>query len=709
MQLMKSVLVLSTILPSALFTGLASAQNSIEEMIVEGQYLSINQVNSIKTPTPIIDVPQSLSIFTADQIIAQGVTSISDIIDYTPGVNTSQGEGHRDAVVFRGVRSTADFYIDGNRDDVQYYRSLYNVEQVEILRGPNALLFGRGGTGGVLNRVSKKAQLDQQFTGYKTILNTFSGFGGEIDTNFSTSDNSAIRINAMYENLENHRDFFDGDRLAFNPTARFEISADSTLDLSYEYVDNERFIDRGIPTGSDGRPVEAFEEIIFGDPDINTTSLEAHTLRANLQHQFSDSLKGNFNASYDDYDKLYQNFYASGYDQAATPDQVTLDGYVDTTQRKNLILSANLISEFYTGNVGHTIVAGAEFIDTSNDNDRYNARWSSNGFTDDNDVFDIARPLNLTGGAGVNASGVTTTNNFFADGALNDNTESDVEVFSLFIQDEIAVSESFDIVLGARFDSFDQSTTDLQDSSNPVVTERKDTEVSPRLGFIYKPQENTSIYLSYSESFLPRSGEQFASTGSLDPDIFESAEIGVKWDFADGLNFTAAYFQNEQIRADRDDTTGEGFEIRGLEIDGFEAQFKGQINEQLYITAGYNHFDGETDQGREIPRELPENTFSLWGSYQLTAVLGLGLGVTHQSESFITDFNIEDDSVGSHPTLPSYTRIDAAVYYDVSEDLRVQLNVENLTDELYFPNAHSTHQATVGAPINAMLTVTGKF
>lgn len=135
----------------------ANTADDPERITIEGQYLSINESNSVKTPTPIIDVPQSLSIMTAEEITERGITSIGEIIDYTPGVNTSQGEGHRDSVVFRGVRSTADFYMDGNRDDVQYYRSLYNVEQVEILRGPNALLFGRGGTGGILNRVSKKA------------------------------------------------------------------------------------------------------------------------------------------------------------------------------------------------------------------------------------------------------------------------------------------------------------------------------------------------------------------------------------------------------------------------------------------------------------------------------------------------------------------------------------------------------------------------
>ena len=153
-------------LTSAVLSGAAAAQENdkdeapdeeqIEEIVVTGKYLFIDKVNSVKTPTPIRDVPQSISIFTNDQIRQQGIKSLADIIDYTVGVNSSQGEGHRDAAVFRGVRSTADFYIDGVRDDVQYYRPLYNIEQVEVLRGPNALLFGRGGTGGILNRVMKK-------------------------------------------------------------------------------------------------------------------------------------------------------------------------------------------------------------------------------------------------------------------------------------------------------------------------------------------------------------------------------------------------------------------------------------------------------------------------------------------------------------------------------------------------------------------------
>ena len=178
-----------------------------------GQFLYADTVNALKTPTPILDVPQSLSLMSADDIRARGFNSIGEVIAYMPGVTTSQGEGHRDAVVFRGVRSTADFYIDGVRDDVQYYRPLYNLEQVEVLRGPNALLFGRGGTGGVLNRVTKKAVIDEAFTQAQISIDSLGEVGGQIDHNASLSNSTALRLNAMVERLENHRDYYDGERL----------------------------------------------------------------------------------------------------------------------------------------------------------------------------------------------------------------------------------------------------------------------------------------------------------------------------------------------------------------------------------------------------------------------------------------------------------------------------------------------------------------
>jgi catecholate siderophore receptor len=599
--------------------------------------------------------------------------------------------------VFRGIRSTADFYIDGTRDDVQYFRPLYNLEQIEILRGPNALLFGRGGAGGILNRVTKKSVIDSSFTDYRVAVDSFGEYNLQLDSNYAVNDSTAVRFNAYYEGLDSERDFADGDRWGVNPTAKFVLGESTVLDVSYEYLDHSQFIDRGVPTGSDGEPVDAFDDIVFGDRDINEAELEAHLLRATLQHEFSEALKGNVTAFYGDYDKVYQNFYTSGYDQANTPDEVTLDGYLDTTDRQNLILTGNLVGQFKTGGIGHTLLFGAEYIDTSSDQDRYNAFWDTT--RDDNEVFSISRPLNLRGGVGINAAGQVTTNDFTVD--LNDDTRVDIEVNSLYVQDEIALSDKFSLVLGARYDSFDIDVFNVPANEN---RSRSDDEVTPRGGLIFKPRENVSLYASYSETFLPRSGEQYANINGnaddLDPDEFESREFGLKWDFDAGVSLTMAYFENEQTRSDIDNDTGENFEVRGLEIDGVEIQLEGQLGDNLYLRGGYSYFDGETGDGEE-PRELPEHMASVWGVYQLNSRWGFGLGATYQDESLITD--------GGSAKLPSFTRVDAAVYYEFSNDLRVQLNVENLLDEEYYPNAHSTHQVTVGEPLNARLTISGNF
>ena len=670
--------------------ALAEESNEVEEVVVKGNVLYSDQVQALKTPVPILDVPQTLSIVTDEDIRKQGIREIGDIVRYTPGVNTSQGEGHRDAVVFRGVRSTADFYQDGVRDDVQYYRSLYNVEQVEILRGPNALLFGRGGTGGIINRVTKKAVLGEQFGSFDFGVDDFGSTYLALDYNVQSAENSALRINLHVDALENHRDFYDGDRVGLNPTLRVALSDNTTLDLSYEYADHERMIDRGIPTAN-GVPVEALDNIVFGTSDINLTTLEADIFRGSLTHNFSETSKGIFSVTSSEFEKLYQNLYASGYNLATNV--VTLDGYRDPTERENLIISGNLINEFQTGSATHTLLIGAELIDTDNKNHRYDSYWSTT--MKDKESFNTTRPLNIA----VNSAGVSTNVNFNT--KLKSKTTSDIEVTSIYIQDQIDVNDNLKLMLGGRLDQFDITVDDIKAGTSQS---RDDDEFSPRAGVIFKPQDNVSLYLSYSESFLPRSGEQFkklsASSAALDPDIYENSEIGVNWDITNDLSLRASYFDSEQTVATRDES-GEAAEIVGLQVDGIELEIKGQVNDQLYVQFGYSDMDGKTSSGGE-PREIPDHTISLWTTYQVNDKFGYGLGVTRQGES-----NISNNKPGL--VLPDYTRVDFAAFYEISEDLSIQLNIENLTDELYFPHSHSTHQASVGEPVNARVSIRRSF
>ena len=673
-----------------LFSAIVHAQvadngDDIEEVVVKGNVLYSDQVTALKTPVPVLDVPQTVSIVTDEDIRKQGFRSIGGIVRYTPGVNTSQGEGHRDSVVFRGVRSTADFYQDGVRDDVQYYRSLYNVEQVEVLRGPNALLFGRGGTGGMINRVTKKAVIGETFTAHDIGIDSFGASDLGLDTNVQLDNNSALRINLHSDDLANHRDHYDGSRLGINPTMKIALNANTTLDLSYEYADHERFIDRGIPT-INGRPDESLADIVFGDSNSNIQTLEASIMRAQLTQKMSETKKLNFSMTLSSFEKMYQNLYASGYDGTL----VTMDGYRDPTERDNFIVSGNLVNEISTGNMTHTLLMGVEFIDTENKNLRYDAFWSST--SDDNEVFNITRPMDFS----VNSAGLGTGVDFAT--ALNRQTESDITVSSFYVQDQIDVSDNLKVLLGGRIDDFGITVRDIKNGSSES---RNDNTFSPRAGVVYKPQENVSYYVSYSESFLPRSGEQFkslsASSARLDPDVFESIEFGVKLALANNISFTAAYFDSEQVRAERDNDTGETSEVRGLTVSGIELELKGRVNDSLNLAIGFSDLSGETSSGG-IPREIPEHTLSAYVSYQMNDQLSWALGLTQQGESKIKDNT-------PRLVLPEYTRIDLAAYYVVAKNLTVQMNVENLMDELYFPHSHSTHQATVGESVNTRVSM----
>ena len=653
--------------------------------MVKGYVLYSDQVNALKTPVPVLDVPQTVSIVTDEDIRKQGFRSIGDIVRYTPGVNTSQGEGHRDSVVFRGVISTADFYQDGVRDDVQYYRSLYNLDQVEILRGPNALLFGRGGTGGMINRVTKKAVIGETFTAHDIGIDSFGASDLGLDTNVQLDNNSALRINLHSDDLANHRDHYDGSRLGINPTMKIALNANTTLDLSYEYADHERFIDRGIPT-INGKPDESLADVVFGDSSTNIQTLEANIMRAQLTQKMSETKKSNFSMTSSSFEKMYQNLYASGYDGTF----VTMDGYRDPTERDNFIVSGNLVNELSLGNMIHTLLIGAEFIDTENKNLRYDAFWSST--SDDNEVFNITRPMDFS----VSSTGVATGVDFAT--ALNRQTESDITVSSFYIQDQIDVSDNLKVLLGGRIDDFDITVRDIKNGSSES---KNDNTFSPRAGLVYKPQENVSYYISYSESFLPRSGEQFkslsATSARLDPDVFESTEFGVKLALANNMSFTAAYFDSEQVRAERDNDTGETSEVRGLTVSGIELELKGRVNDSLNLAVGYSDLSGETSSGG-IPREIPEHTLSAYVTYQMNYQLSWALGLTQQGES-----KIKDNTPGL--VLPEYTRVDLAAYYVVAKNLTVQVNVENLMDELYFPHSHSTHQATVGESLNTRVSM----
>ena len=676
-----------------------------QEIIVTGEkegYVAISSAG-LKTDTPLIDTPQTVSVVTREQLDDQALQDIGDILRYTPGASTGQGEGNRDQITIRGQNTTADFFVDGIRDDVQYFRPLYNIERVEIHKGPNAMIFGRGGGGGIINRVTKSPIADRQFGEATASVDSFGAYYLGGDLNLPVGDSAAFRFNGLYEEFNNHRDSYDGRRFAINPTFGAELDDNNRILLSYEYVDDDRAVDRGNPAelrdagdacslADPCGPLTGYRDTLFGQPGTNRTTLQAHIVKLRVEHDFSDELSFSSTTQYGDYDKLYRNVYpvdAVNNDIRLTPvaNSVTLDGYVDTTDRENFITQGNLLWTGETGALGHSLLLGYEIGQQKSANTRRDIFFAAS--SDDQIVVPLTDPVVVPA---------------FTFPAFNRSTVSDLKFLSLYVQNQISIGDHFDIIGGVRFDRFDLDVNDIQ---NSLLLSRTDEKFSPRFGAIYKPQENISIYMSYAKSFLPRSGDQFLTldptNANLAPETFENYEVGVKWDLKSGLSLTAALF-----RLDRDDQSilldNQGNStLSGSRTEGVEFQLVGKLTDQLQINAGYSYLDGQqrntnTVGGQDLRLfQVPEHMISLWTKYDFTEQFAGGIGVTHQSSQFATN----DNSV----RIPAFTRVDAALYYDVSEQVQVQLNVENLFDETYYPSVHNNDNISTGEPLNARLTV----
>jgi catecholate siderophore receptor len=655
-------------------------------------YVASSIDTATKTNTPLIDVPQTINVITREQLNDQSHRSLADVLRYVPGTTVGQGEGNRDQITLRGQNTTADFFLDGVRDDVQYYRGLYNIERVEVLKGPYALIFGRGGGGGILNRVQKTPVSNKSFVAGAASVNSFGAWDVEADLNAPLNDALAVRLNATYEALDNHRDFYDGERYAWNPYLAAQLGENWKLGLSYEYVHDDRVTDRGVPSiatvaGQPNRPITGYDDQFFGVPGINRMKLEAHVAKLRVDGQLADNLKLTSTLLYGDYDKIYLNVFANG---AATSQTgtVALDAYSDPTKRENLIAQANLIWEVETGALAHKFLFGVEYGDQKTRNQRLNRV-----FAPDN-IFNLASPVFPT---------VTFT-------TPSRDTASEVEFFSAYVQDQISIGDHFDIVAGLRYDRFEIKGTDFIPAIDRPFA-RTDDKISPRIGLIWKPVENASVYASYSRSFLPRSGDQFVTlsttTQNLVPEKFTNYEVGAKWDIRPDFNATIALFQLDRTNATTPDPLNPlvSINIGKTRAKGVELALTGRILPDWQVSGGYTYQDAKL-RGNDFVAlgQVPKHQFSLWNRYDISEALGVGLGVIHQSSQFA--------AIRTAPTttrLPSFTRVDAALFYDISEAVQLQANVENLFDTDYFADAHNNNNITPGAPINGRVTVRVRF
>ncbi|MCB2082463.1 MAG: TonB-dependent siderophore receptor [Sphingomonadaceae bacterium] len=663
------------------------------EIVVTGQqdsYSTDDGSTGTKTPTPLIDVPQTIAVLTEDQLEDQAITQLSEALRYLPGVSTESGEGNRDAVFIRGQETTADFYLDGLRDDAQYYRSLYNVERLEVLKGPNALIFGRGGGGGAINRVSKVANPVKKAIEFDGSIDTFGAFSLAADINQPLGAGAALRLNATYEEFNNDRDFYDGRFIGITPTLTVDLGTATRLTTSFTHDNDERLADRGIPSFGNG-PLEGYDKTLFGDPDFNLSDTVVNIARARIDHEFSDALSANVSFQFADYDKVYANVVPSGTDGT----DVRLTGYRNQTDRQNLIGQANFVWQVATGGIDHLVLFGFEAGDQSTLDSRRTVLFDTATGPETSVWLPLQRVLDIPA--------ISLT-------APIRSRDSQLTTLSGYVQDQIDIGEHVQVIAGLRWDRFDLETTDLIGNTTNA---RVDEKVSPRLGLVLKPQENLSIYASYAQSFLPQSGDQFTSLSNvdagLDPEKFENYEIGAKWLVRPDLFLTASLFQLDRTNTTAPDplVPGNILLTGSTRTKGVELSLVGKITPNWQANIGYTWLDGEIRSDTEAAaagtrlEQLPEHQVSLWNRYQFTDSFALGLGVVYQDEQFA--------SVSNTVTLPDYWRVDAAAFYDVNDKVSLQVNVENLFDEAYYPAAHGNNNIQPAEPFSARIGVRVKI
>ncbi|MDT4965683.1 MAG: catecholate siderophore receptor, partial [Acidobacteriota bacterium] len=488
-------------------------------VLAAGGYLTDVIGSATKTLTALRDVPQSISVVTKEQIDDQLMLSIGDVVRYTPGLSAHQGENNRDQIIFRGQSSSADFFLNGVRDDVQYYRDLYNLDRLETLKGPNAMIFGRGGGGGVINRVTKEAGFSP--------LREVSVMGGSFfsrriagDFDQPLNHKIAFRLNSVYENSRSFRRFVNLHRFAINPTFSFVPSSATRITFGYEYAGDRRTADRGI-TSFHGEPADVPISTFYGDPNNSHVRSNVNLWTGATEHQVG-KLNIHNRTLFGDYDRFYQNYVPGAPDANKT--LVTLTAYNNSTKRRNIFNQTDLSYVIATRALKHTLLGGFEF------GRQVTANFRNTGFFN-NATTSINVPY-------VNPT--TNTPTTFRQNATDADNHLRANLGAAYLQDQIEVSRYLQIVVGLRHDYFDLH---YHNNRTGDALRRIDNLVSPRLGVVLKPFESLSVYGSYSVSYLPSSGDQFSSlttvTEQIKPEKFTNFEDGVKWDLRRNLSFTS--------------------------------------------------------------------------------------------------------------------------------------------------------------------------
>ena len=661
-----------------------------DDIVVTGQNPEYRtpDTTALKIDAPLRDIPQTIDVIPDQVIRDQRALSMQDAVRNVAGIGMATGDGQRDQFVIRGNIAYGDLFIDGVRDDALYFRDLSNIERIEILKGPASVLYGRGSSGGLINRVSKKPGTE----GGEIVVSygSWEDKRGEIDLgHVFTGNDVAVRLTGAIERSDSYRDQGFLRREAIAPSVLFAPSDRTRILLQADYLRDRRVTDNGIPAFQ-GRPVDVRASTYYGAANaraVDFSQSEVWSTTATLDHEFSDTLKLHNALRYYDYTLDRQNTIPNVVNEAART--VTLNRQSTDRAEHGWFNQLELSGRFSTGPLEHKLLLGFETGRQS----KYELRIDRANIATV-DLFDPVLPvlpLEVAGTPGTHRTGVYKTLGFYA-------------------QDMISLGEHWKALAGLRYDRFRQEVH--QRIAGQPDLARTDTFWSPRIGLVWQPTPAQSYYVSWNKSYQP-SGETFAlSTSSADiaPEKTINREIGAKFDLFDGkLSTTISAFnlKRSDIKA-TDPILLRVVPVGVQRTRGIEISAQLELSQGWQAIASYAYLDARItrspalDSGVPIqgnrPTLTPVNSASLWLMRSFGDRFGLGGGVNYVGD--------RQANLANSVVLPEYITADAMAWARLGK-LKAQLNIRNIFDRDYFVSGHGTvgNLNMPGAPRSAMLTL----
>ncbi|HDX8380453.1 TPA: TonB-dependent siderophore receptor [Aeromonas salmonicida] len=667
----------------ALLALSAGARAEDETMTVVGKRSQHEEVaTATRTNTPAKLVPQAIDSVKASELTAFGQPTLSEALTGIPGVNAS-GDTRFDSVNIRGFSASNDFYLDGFRDDMQYTRDLGNIERVEVLKGPAAVLYGRGSTGGIINRVSKKPQKGQE-SSVTALVGSFDTRRVAADLNAEAGERVQLRLNLAQEDKDSFRNDVTSKRTLLAPSANWEISDKLNWLVQYERNAHDRTPDRGIP-GVNGRPADVPKEYVYSDTRRDFIDDVAQSTRSRLSWDINDQWQLRQQLGYSTLDSQFDNTYVT----SVKGDQVTRARWQQDLKANSLISNTEAEGQLQTGPVEHRLLIGLE------------QNWQERTPK----LYQNASPI--PAGNLYDPGSLPTY-----DGAMKLSSDANHRVrgYGLYLQDQLSLGD-WHLVGGLRRDDF--TVTSRRNDLNKEET-LSVTSLSPRLGLVWNPLEDHAFYTSYSKTFTPVGGELIGITpgdknNSLDPQNTRLYEGGVKSDWLDGrLATTLSLYRLEMYnKRSKDPLDPTKVTLTGLQrTDGIELSARAQLTDELYLRGGIAIQDAEqvkadADLQGKRPMNVSRQNGQLFAGYESGQQGWFGeTGVTAVGDRFADNANTT--------TLPGYARFDARAGYRWQQ-WEAQLSAENLTDHDYFVSATSASQIMPGTPRQLNLSAAYRF